>query len=162
MVTIGKFEIRRFTPEYLPAVMEINRTCLPENYTSYFFMEIYQNCPEAFLLATVGNRVIGYMMCRLEHGFSELSRLKMLKKAHLVSLAVVPEFRRMGVACSLLTEALDAVTKRGAREFYLEVRITNEPGIELYKRLGFSICRRISYYYHDGADAYVMCKKLFD
>jgi ribosomal-protein-alanine N-acetyltransferase len=162
MVTIGKFELRRFTPEDLPAVMEINRTCLPENYNSYFFTEVYQNCPEAFLLATVGNRIIGYMMCRIENGFSEISRLRIVKKAHLVSLAVVPEFRRIGVAGALVTEATDAVTKRGAKEFYLEVRVTNDSGIELYKRLGFGIYRRISCYYHDGADAYVMCRKLTD
>jgi ribosomal-protein-alanine N-acetyltransferase len=160
MVTIGKFELRRFTPDDLPAVIEINRTCLPENYNSYFFLEVHQNCPEAFLLAASGGRVVGYMMCRIEHGFSEMSRLKMVKKAHLVSLAVVPEYRRMGVARALMSEAIDAVTKRGAKEFYLEVRVTNDPGIELYKQLGFGIYRRISYYYHDGADAYVMSKKL--
>jgi len=160
MVTIGKFEVRRFTPEDLPVVMEINRTCLPENYNSYFFMEIYHSCPEAFLLAVLGNRIIGYMMCRLEHGFSEISRLKMVKKAHLVSLAVIPEYRRIGVARALVTEAMDAVTKRGAKEFYLEVRITNDAGIELYKQLGFETYRRVQYYYHDGADAYVMSKKL--
>ncbi len=160
MVTIGQFEVRRFVPDDLPAVMEINRTCLPENYNSYFFLEVHQNCPEAFLLATSGSRVVGYMMCRIEHGFSEMSRLKMVKKAHLVSLAVVPEYRRMGVARALMSEAIDAVTKCGAKEFYLEVRVTNDPGIELYKKLGFGIYRRISYYYHDSADAYVMSRKL--
>ncbi len=162
MVTIGTYQVRRFAPDDLSAVMEINRTCLPENYNSYFFMEVYQNCPEAFLLATVGEKIVGYMMCRIEHGFSELSRLKMVKKAHLVSLAVVPEFRRMGIAQALVKEAIDAVTKRGAKEFYLEVRVTNEPGIELYRQLGFSICRKVSYYYHDGADAYVMSMKMAD
>lgn len=162
MVTIEKFEVRRFAPEDIQAVMEINRTCLPENYNSYFFMEVYQNCPEAFLLAAVGDRIVGYMMCRVEHGFSEMSRLKMVKKAHLVSLAVLPDYRRMSVARTLVTEAANAVAKRGAKEFYLEVRVTNDPGIELYKQLGFSIYRRIQYYYHDGADAYVMCKKLAD
>lgn len=160
MVTIEKFDLRRFTPDDLSAVMEINRACLPENYNSYFFMEVHQNCPEAFLVATSGGRAVGYMMCRVEHGFSEMSRLKMVKKAHLVSLAVIPEYRRMGVGRALMSEAIDAVTKRGAKEFYLEVRVANDPGIELYKTLGFSIYRRISYYYHDGADAYVMSRKL--
>jgi ribosomal-protein-alanine N-acetyltransferase len=78
-------------------------------------MEIYHSCPEAFLLAVLSNRIIGYMMCRVEHGFSEISRLKMVKKAHLVSLAVVPEYRRIGVARALVTEAMDALTKRGAK-----------------------------------------------
>ncbi len=78
----------------------------------------------------------------------------------MVSLAVIPEYRRIGVARALVTEAMDAVTKRGAKEFYLEVRTTNDAGIELYKQLGFETYRRVQYYYHDGADAYVMSKKL--
>ena len=43
----------------------------------------------------------------------------------------------------------------------LEVRITNSSGIRLYASAGFKIIRSASLYYHDGADAYVMAKKLF-
>jgi len=43
---------------------------------------------------------------------------------------------------------------------YLEVRVTNEPGVTLYKKLGFEVSRKINGYYSDGEDAYVMTKKL--
>jgi len=34
-------------PDDLSEVVEINRVCLPENYSAYFFMEVYKSCPEA-------------------------------------------------------------------------------------------------------------------
>ncbi|MDR0797125.1 MAG: ribosomal-protein-alanine acetyltransferase, partial [Nitrososphaerota archaeon] len=43
---------------------------------------------------------------------------------------------------------------------FLEVRVTNEPAISLYKKLDFEISRTINGYYSDGEDAYVMTKKL--
>jgi ribosomal-protein-alanine N-acetyltransferase len=42
----------------------------------------------------------------------------------------------------------------------LEVRVTNGPGVALYKKLGFEVSRTIHGYYSDGEDAYVMSKKL--
>ena len=40
------------------------------------------------------------------------------------------------------------------------MRVTNEAGITLYKKLGFEITRTINGYYSDGEDAYVMTKRL--
>ena len=43
---------------------------------------------------------------------------------------------------------------------FLEVRVSNTPAINLYKKFGFKIVRRIPYYYRDGEDAYVMVIRL--
>ncbi|RLE74023.1 MAG: ribosomal-protein-alanine acetyltransferase, partial [Thermoprotei archaeon] len=42
----------------------------------------------------------------------------------------------------------------------LEVRISNTAAINLYKKLGFNIEKRLKNYYPDGEDCYVMTKKL--
>jgi len=42
----------------------------------------------------------------------------------------------------------------------LEVRVTNDPGVSLYKKLGFEVTRTLHGYYSDGEDAYVMTKQL--
>jgi ribosomal-protein-alanine N-acetyltransferase len=42
----------------------------------------------------------------------------------------------------------------------LEVRVTNDVGIALYKKLGFEVSKTINGYYSDGENAYVMTKKL--
>ena len=152
--------LRQFTPADLEAVININRVCLPENYAAYFFIDTYNTLPDTFLVADYQGRIVGYIMCRLEHGFSDLKKLRFAKKGHIISVAVMPDYRRMGIAYSLVESALAAFTALHADECYLEVRINNDPAIELYKKMGFVIARTIPRYYFDSADAYVMSKAL--
>lgn len=153
-----KFTLRRFREEDLEQVMHINRTCLPENYSAYFFIELYMNYPEAFLVAEVGERVVGYIMCRIETGFSGFG---LIKRGHVISIAVLPEYRRMGIGEALLREALRAMVEHyGVKECYLEVRVSNTPAINLYKKIGFEVDRIIRGYYADGENAYLMRVKM--
>ena len=39
---------------------------------------------------------------------------------------------------------------------YLEVRCSNIDAVKLYERLGMSVMQRLSSYYRDGEDAYMM------
>lgn len=149
-----KFTLRRFREEDLGEVMYINRTCLPENYTAYFFVELYMSYPETFIVAEVDNRVVGYIMCRIETGFSGFSPIK---RGHIISIAVLPGYRRMGIGEALLREALRAMVEHyGVKECYLEVRVSNMPAINLYKKLGFEVDKIIRGYYADGENAYLM------
>jgi len=155
-----RFALRQFVPDDILQVIEINRICLPENYNSTFFLDIHRNLPDAFIVAEVNGKVVGYIMCRLEHGLSETRRFNLIKKGHIVSVAVLPEHRRAGIGNALVTEELKALSKNKAAECFLEVRVTNEPAINLYKKLGFNIARKVSHYYFDGADAYVMSSRI--
>ena len=136
--------------------MNINRICLPENYAPYFFIDTYNAFPEAFAVAEVQGQVVGYIMCRLEHGFSDIRKLRFAKKGHIVSVAVMPEVRMIGIGFALVQRALTALSAQHADECYLEVRVTNVPAINLYKKMGFQVTRTIPRYYYDGSDAYVM------
>jgi ribosomal-protein-alanine N-acetyltransferase len=156
MLTETKFSLRPFNTKDLESVIEINRRCLPENYASFFFMDTFQNCPSAFRVAQVGTQIVGYIMCRIEHGFSDIRRLKFVRKGHIISVAVMPEYRRAGIASELVKQALEALQEMKADECYLEVRATNETAIKLYEKLAFSLARRVSHYYADGAEALVM------
>lgn len=160
MLTETKFSIRQFDMQDVESVIEINRICLPENYASFFFIDTYQNCPSAFRVAEVGPRIAGYIMCRIEHGFSDIKRLRFTRKGHIISVAVLPEFRRNGIASALVKQALNALRENKVDECYLEVRETNETAIRLYEKLGFSLARRIAHYYADGAEALVMVVSL--
>jgi ribosomal-protein-alanine N-acetyltransferase len=73
---------------------------------------------------------------------------------------VLPQSRRKGMASALITKALEGMAYYKAKQCFLEVRVTNESGITLYKKLGFEITRTINGYYSDGEDAYVMTKKI--
>ncbi len=156
MLTETKFSLRQFDMKDLESVIEINRTCLPENYASFFFMDTFQNCPSAFRVAQVGTQTVGYIMCRIEHGFSDIKRLKFVRKGHIISIAVIPEYRRASIASELVKQALNALQEMKADECYLEVREANETAIKLYEKLKFSLARRVPHYYADGAEALVM------
>ena len=157
----GAFEVRKFALEDLGSVMRINRDCLPENYTDYFFVDLFKRYPETFIVAERDGEVVGYIMCRIEVGLSNFGLGGIVKKGHVVSIAVLPEHRRKGIGDAIIKKSMEKMQKTyNAKQCYLEVRITNEPAIGMYKKLGFEATRTIKGYYADGEDAYVMTKKL--
>lgn len=154
------FKLRRFTTNDLQSVMHINRVCLPENYTDYFFIDLFKRFPETFIVAEADGEVVGYIMCRIELGLSNYGFGGIIKKGHVVSVAVLPECRRKGIGEALIEEAMSGMRLQGAKQCFLEVRITNTPAVNLYRKLGFEISRTVHGYYADGEDAYIMTKKL--
>jgi ribosomal-protein-alanine N-acetyltransferase len=154
------FTIRKFVPDDLQNVMQINRVCLPENYTDFFFVDLHQRFPEAFIVAEENGKVAGYIMCRIEVGLSNFGLGGLIRKGHVVSIAVMPQSRRKGIASALIKKALEGIEYYKGKQCFLEVRVTNETGISLYKKLGFEITRTVNGYYSDGEDAYVMTKRL--
>jgi len=153
------FTLRPFEPRDLESVIYINRTCLPENYPPDFFLMHHREHPEAFLIAELNGMVVAYSMSRVEHGFSNFRRA-FAKKGHVISIAVLPHARGMGIAEALMHRTLEALRKYGASEVYLEVRVSNEPAIRLYRKLGFKPVRRLHAYYVDGEDAWLMARPL--
>jgi ribosomal-protein-alanine N-acetyltransferase len=154
------FKLRKFIPDDLQSVMQINRVCLPENYTDFFFMDLHQRFPETFIAAEENEEMVGYIMCRIEVGLSNFGFGGLIKKGHVVSIAVMPKHRRKGVAQALINRALEGMQYYKAKQCFLEVRVTNDAGVSLYKKLGFEVTRTINGYYSDGEDAYVMTKRL--
>ena len=154
------FRLRKFTPNDLQNVMRINRETLPENYSDYFFMDLYERFPETFVVAELEGKIVGYIMCRVEVGLSSFGLGGLIRKGHVVSIAVLPQARRKGVAQALMNTAVDGMRFYKAKQCYLEVRVTNDAGVALYKKLGFEVSRTVHGYYSDGEDAYVMSKKL--
>ena len=154
------FKLRKFEPDDLQDVMHINRICLPENYTDMFFMDLHERFPEAFIVAEEDHEIVGYIMCRVEVGLSSFGLGGLIRKGHVVSIAVMPQARRRGVATALLNAAISSVCNYKAKQIYLEVRVTNDAGVNLYKKLGMDVMRTIPGYYSDGEDAYMMSKKL--
>ncbi len=152
------YAIREFKAGDLDQVININRLCLPENYAPYFFMENYKRFPHSFLVAEVLDRVVGYVMGRVENSYS---LLKTFKNGHIISIAVLPNYRRMGIGESLIKSVEKSFKNYyGVHKLTLEVRVTNLPAISLYRKLGFRIKNKLMCYYQDGENAYLMEKLL--
>ena len=153
---IGECIVRRAEPGDLIPVMEINMKTLPEHYSDYFYESLLAELPEAFLIGEIGGRHTGYIMCKTEYGFSNFKKLGFVKKGHVVSVAVLDEFRRRGIGKGLVEEAINGVKSKKCDELYLEVRCSNNDAVKLYENMGFIIKQRLKSYYRDGEDAYLM------
>ena len=85
---------------------------------------------------------------------------RVVDEAEIMTLAVVPQRRRNGMAARLLHHALDELRQRGTTTCYLEVAVDNVAARALYASIGFVACgRRRGYYDRPGekaGDAIVM------
>jgi ribosomal-protein-alanine N-acetyltransferase len=77
-------------------------------------------------------------------------------EAEILTLAVVPEARRTGLASNLLRAALSRAASAGAAGMILEVAEDNTAARALYAGMGFKAVGRRRGYYGAGADALVM------
>lgn len=108
-------------------------------------------CGQAlFYTAVLDNKVVGYCGIYLAADEGEIT-----------NVAVAPAFRRLRIAESLLERLLPEAAKRGARQVFLEVRVSNTPAIKLYEKLNFRVVgSRKGFYQCPLEDALVMQCKL--
>jgi ribosomal-protein-alanine N-acetyltransferase len=157
---IGDYSLRKCAPADISEVMSVNERTLPEHYSDVFYYDILDGFPEGFLVVEWQGTVIGYMMNRVEFGFSNIRGFSLTKKAHVVSVAVLKEHQRKGLGWALMEEGHKAMMTRGCREAFLEVRVGNTAAIALYEKMGYSTSQRLYSYYRDGEDALLMTKAL--
>lgn len=76
-------------------------------------------------------------------------------ESEILTLGVLPPWRRQGIAGLLLEQAMAALAQSGGSEIFLEVAADNPPAIALYRGKGFAAIGRRKNYYADG-DALTM------
>ena len=111
------FIIRPIKYQDLYNVIEINEVALPENYPYYFFEQIFEKYPESFLVAELkdsnspdNGMIVGYVMWRVERGISTYG-VQLVKKGHLVSIAVLEPYRHQGAGSELLQKSIISISK---------------------------------------------------
>jgi ribosomal protein S18 acetylase RimI-like enzyme len=83
-----------------------------------------------------------------------LSRQNAPGEREILNLAVAPADRRRGVARKLL----EAELARGRNTWFLEVRASNAPALELYKDVGFQQVGVREGYYHDPVESAIVMR----
>src|SRR5437879_12534489 len=136
--------------------MEINMKTLPEHYSDYFYESLLSELPESFIVSEIDKKIVGYIMCKIEYGFSNFKKLGFVKKGHVVSIAILPEHRSKGIGRALVEESIAGVKLKKTDELYLEVGCSNNEAISLYEKLEFIIKQRLKAYYRDSEDAYII------
>lgn len=105
------------------------------------------NASTCFYTARIENKVVGYM------GLSKIAG-----EGYVTNIAVLPLYRRKGVAKALLGRVISDC-KNQLEFISLEVRVSNDNAISLYKSFGFDeVGRRKRFYTHPEEDALIMTK----
>ena len=92
-------------------------------------------------------------------GFLILSTV--LDEAEIIEVAVSENLRKKGIASELMREIFDWCQKNGIIRIFLEVRESNLPARECYKKFGFSEDGQRKNYYRDPVeDAVLMSGKI--
>ncbi len=92
----------------------------------------------------------------LLHGSGGLILMRVAAdEAEILTLAVVPEARRCGIARILLHESAITAAAMGAAAIFLEVSVANSAALAAYTQAGFQPVGRRRGYYSDGSDALV-------
>ena len=82
------------------------------------------------------------------------------KAGRILTLDIIPEARRMGLASLLMQECEQRLRDFGCTEVYLETAVDNGPALRLYRKLGYQILRTLPGYYAASLDAFLMGKPL--
>ena len=80
--------------------------------------------------------------------------------ADMQDLFVVKDCRKKGVGYALIAGFIKDAKSRGVKKLFLEVRESNTPAINLYKKAGFNLVSVRKKYYSDGENALVLVKEL--
>lgn len=128
----------------LDSVLEVESASFVEPWSRSLFAEEIAQPNRRYLAAFDGNAVCGYGGVMLVG-----------EDAHVVTLAVAPDYRERGVASRLLMALIDAAGAGGARHLTLEVRESNQAALELYRKFGFEPAGTRKGYYKTE-DAVVM------
>jgi ribosomal-protein-alanine N-acetyltransferase len=113
---------------------------------SLFISELALRSTRAYFVAKIGREVVGYagLMMSMTDG-------------HVTTIAVDPGWQRHNIGKRLLLGIAREGLERGATALTLEVRLSNGPAQEMYKRFGFTaVGVRKGYYGDTGEDALVM------
>lgn len=149
--------VREPSIDDLNAIVSINRKSLPENYPVAYFIDLIQSWKSTSCVGIFEEKVVGYIIVRLENQRSFFSRHANYTRGHIISVAVLDDVRRRGIASAMVTYTIEKTRAvEGIELIELEVRESNLPAIKLYENFDFIKSKIIERYYADGESAVLM------
>jgi [ribosomal protein S18]-alanine N-acetyltransferase len=141
------FEIRRMKLEDIKAVAMLDRLAfsLPWPERSFHF-EVTSNPASRCWVAESHGQIVGVIVAWL-----------LVDEVHIATIATHPDFRRQGIAQTLLAHVLKTGAEEGAVSSFLEVRASNLAAQAMYRKFGYEASgRRLRYYKDNDEDAILM------
>ena len=143
------FLVRNMIKENVAQVSELEKKyfSLPWSYES--LEKEIDNKGSIFCVAISDNRVVGYG-----------GMLVVMDEGDITNIVVDEEYRELGIGKAIVEFLINEGEKRGCHDYTLEVRVSNEAAINLYKKLGFiSEGVRPRFYEKPVEDAFIMWKR---
>lgn len=150
--------IRRATRDDIDAIAVIEALSffsVDEIFTPQQISRLIRNTNAITLVVLRGNEVVGWATALRRRTLRGIT-------GRLYSIALHPKTRGQGLGETLARAIIHHLRAERCTRIYLEVRTTNEPAINLYRRLGFNIVRTMPDYYNIDVHAYSMRLDLAD
>ena len=140
-----------YRPSAFETLYQIDQACFPKRIAyGRDVLRTYLHAPGAHcIVAEVSGKVAGFILAELAGEF-----------AHVITLDVLPQYRRRSVGSRLLEAAEQEAASQGARQMVLETATTNHPAIALWKKHGYRQSVTLPNYYGHRLDAFEMQKHL--
>ena len=133
----------------VPAVAELERKCFSDPWSERSVAAELENPLSLWLVALLGRTVVGYVGSQ-----------SVMEQADMMNIAVNPDYRRQGIAESLIERLVSELKDKQVSSLTLEVRASNAPAIALYRKLGFiQVGKRPNYYRNPREDALILRKE---
>lgn len=148
---IETLQTRNMTLSDLDRVMEIELKSFTVPWSrDAYLMELTQNHFAKYLVAEVGDEVVGYAGVWV-----------IIDEGHITNIAIDPSQRGKKLGEELMRRMMALAIAHGAERMTLEVRVSNLPAIRLYEKMGFvSHGIRKGYYTDNNEDAMIMWVEL--
>ena len=111
---------------HVAQVAELEKLCFADPWSEKSIASELGNIWSYWIVALDGERVVGY-----------IGSQSSADETDVMNVAVHPDYRRRGIAESLIESLIRELKNRGSHALMLEVRDSNEPAISLYEKLGF-------------------------
>ena len=142
-------EIRQMKKEDILQLAELEKLCFSDPWSVSAFEYELKNPLSLWLVAADGDIVAGYVGSQT-----------VMDESDMMNIAVAPAYRRQGIAEQLIASLIEGLQQRQSHCLTLEVRVSNEPAISLYHKLGFlQVGRRPGYYRNPREDALILRKE---
>lgn len=139
-----KIIIENMKAEHINEVENIEKICFAHAWTRADLEAQLTLDTSHFVVATVDEKVIGYMGLQIFSG-----------EGYVTNVAVLPEYRRQGIAKMLIEKQM----QNEMSFITLEVRESNLPAIKLYESCGFeNVGIRPKFYTDPTENAIIMTK----
>lgn len=142
--------IRSVKHNDLDEIINIEKKCFSLPWLKNSFEKELLNQLAYYECAELNGKVIGYM-----------GMWKVIDEGHITNVAVLPEYRNMGVASLLIEKMIQVCICSEINTMTLEVRESNKTAKKLYEKYGFeAVGIRPKYYQKPLENAVIMWKKI--